>query len=83
MNLKNIKQQLFTLLILGSVSVSAQQTPIFSQYILNKYVFNPAVTGTEDHFTATANYRYQWQEDILHNPAALTATWMFGFSTYF
>jgi len=60
-NLKNIKQQLFTLLILGSVSVSAQQTPIFSQYILNKYVFNPAVTGTEDHFTATANYRYQWQ----------------------
>jgi len=29
------------------------------------------------------NYRYQWQEDILHNPAALTATWMLGFSTYF
>jgi len=29
------------------------------------------------------NYRYQWQRDILNNPAALTATWMFGFSTYF
>ena len=29
------------------------------------------------------NYRYQWQEDILNNPAAMTATWMFGFSTYF
>ena len=29
------------------------------------------------------NYRYQWQTDILNNPAALTATWMFGFSTYF
>ena len=29
------------------------------------------------------NYRYQWQEDILHNPAALSATWMLGFSTYF
>tara|TARA_B100000795_G_scaffold244918_1_gene209730 strand:+ start:4952 stop:6247 length:1296 start_codon:yes stop_codon:yes gene_type:complete len=59
--LKNIKQLLFTLLILGSVSASAQQTPVFTQYILNKYIFNPAVTGTENHFTATANYRYQWQ----------------------
>lgn len=29
------------------------------------------------------NYRYQWQRDILSNPAARTATWMFGFSTYF
>lgn len=29
------------------------------------------------------NYRYQWQRDILNNPAARTATWMFGFSTYF
>ena len=29
------------------------------------------------------NYRYQWHEDILNNPAALTATWMLGFSTYF
>ncbi len=29
------------------------------------------------------NYRYQWQKDILNNPAARTATWLFGFSTYF
>ena len=29
------------------------------------------------------NYRYQWQTDILNNPAALTATWMLGLSTYF
>lgn len=29
------------------------------------------------------NYRYQWQRDILNNPAARTAAWMFGFSTYF
>jgi hypothetical protein len=29
------------------------------------------------------NYRYDWQRDILANPAAKTATWMFGFSTYF
>ena len=59
--LRHIKQQIFILLILGSFGASAQQTPVFTQYMLNKYVFNPAVTGTEDHFTATANYRYQWQ----------------------
>ncbi len=29
------------------------------------------------------NYRYQWQKDILNNPASHTATWLFGFSTYF
>lgn len=29
------------------------------------------------------NYRYQWQVDILNNPAALTANWMIGLSTYF
>lgn len=40
---------------------NAQQLPVFTQYIFNKYVFNPAVTGTEDNFSATANYRYQWQ----------------------
>ncbi len=29
------------------------------------------------------NYRYEWQKDILNNPATKTATWLFGFSTYF
>lgn len=29
------------------------------------------------------NYRYQWQTDILNNPAARAASWLFGFSTYF
>lgn len=29
------------------------------------------------------NYRYQWQKDILNNPPARMASWLFGFSTYF
>jgi hypothetical protein len=29
------------------------------------------------------NYRYQWQKDIINNPAAKTANWYFGLSTYF
>lgn len=48
-------------LSLLSLVINAQQLPVFTQYIFNKYIFNPAVTGTEDNFSATANYRYQWQ----------------------
>jgi len=29
------------------------------------------------------NYRYQWQKDILNNPAARKASWLFGISSYF
>lgn len=30
-----------------------------------------------------ANYRYHWERDVLGNPAARTAGFQFGFSTYF
>ena len=29
------------------------------------------------------NYRYQWQKDIINNPAERAATWYMGFSSYF
>ncbi|MBL4586406.1 MAG: hypothetical protein JKX84_05020 [Flavobacteriales bacterium] len=29
------------------------------------------------------NYRYQWQKDILNNPPAKGASWLFGISSYF
>jgi hypothetical protein len=29
------------------------------------------------------NYRFQWQTDVTNNPSAKTASWLFGFSTYF
>ena len=29
------------------------------------------------------NYRYEWQTDILNNPAKRAATWYMGFSSYF
>lgn len=29
------------------------------------------------------NYRYEWQKDIINNPAEQTAIWYVGFSTYF
>jgi hypothetical protein len=48
------------------------------------FAITPAISFRPTNDTVfRLNYRYQWQEDILSNPAALTATWMFGFSTYF
>lgn len=29
------------------------------------------------------NYRYEWQKDVINNPAERAATWYMGFSTYF
>lgn len=29
------------------------------------------------------NYRYQWQKDLLNNAPAKSASWLFGFSSYF
>jgi len=41
-------------------ALKAQQLPQFSQYILNKYVINPASAGSEDYFLGQTNYRNQW-----------------------
>ena len=43
-----------------SLSSIAQQLPQYSQYLLNKYVINPASAGTENYFLGQTNYRSQW-----------------------
>jgi len=40
--------------------VFSQQVPLYSQYMFNDYVFNPAVAGTKDYYQAKSNNRYQW-----------------------
>jgi len=47
------------LLALGT-SAYAQQLPQYSQYILNRYVINPASAGSENYFVGQTNYRNQW-----------------------
>lgn len=50
----------------------------------NLLAITPAVSFRPSSQTVfRLNYRYQWQKDILSNPAAKTATWLFGISTYF
>jgi len=46
--------------------------------------FTPAISFRPTSRTVfRINYRYQWQKDIINNPAEQAATWYMGFSTYF
>src|SRR5687767_4886339 len=52
---------LVTALLVCLVSgVGAQQRPQFSQYMLNQYIFNPAISGIEDYTEVKMGTRYQW-----------------------
>ncbi len=56
----NMKRILVAILLLGSLSVSAQQDPLFTQYMFNKLVVNPAYAGSREIFTVDILDRYQW-----------------------
>lgn len=46
-------------LLLGT-GVQAQQKPHYTQYILNQYILNPALTGIENYIDVKASHRHQW-----------------------
>jgi len=52
------------ILLLSTLFISrlcvAQQLPIYTNYILNAYAYNPAVAGSKPHAVANINYRNQW-----------------------
>ncbi|MCS7072911.1 MAG: type IX secretion system membrane protein PorP/SprF [Bacteroidia bacterium] len=56
--------QLFAVIVYlffaGEVLVYAQQESLFSQYMFNRLVINPAYAGTKDGLSLTALYRHQW-----------------------
>ena len=41
-------------------SLSAQEDPLYAQYLNNPFVINPAYTGLNNVFNATVTYRKQW-----------------------
>ena len=43
-----------------SLNAYAQQKPVYSQYILNNYIINPAITGIENYTDLKFSYRNQW-----------------------
>ena len=78
-------KHLIPALILGSVMVgqlaNAQEHPLYSQYMFNGLVINPAYTGSQEAMVATATSRAQWtglngapntQVASLHSPIKLS-----------
>jgi len=47
-------------IVLICSAIKAQQVPLYTQYMFNDFVFNPAITGTVDYYQAKSNNRYQW-----------------------
>jgi type IX secretion system PorP/SprF family membrane protein len=48
------------LLVLSCVSLFGQQQPLFTNYFLNDYYFNPATAGSKDVTIASFSYKNQW-----------------------
>ncbi len=55
-------KKLFLLMVVlfYSISVSAQQEPMYTQFMFNKMAINPAYCGHEKVWSLTALYRNQW-----------------------
>lgn len=55
-----MKYVINALCICFSLGCSAQQDPLYSQYLFNPFILNPAYTGFSKDFNAVASYRTQW-----------------------
>jgi len=51
---------LLLMLILPNVQLMAQQKPHYTQYILNQFIVNPAITGIENYIDVKVSHRHQW-----------------------
>lgn len=54
------KITILILLISLGFFAKAQQLPQFTQYMINDYVFNPAIAGIESNYQMKSNIRNQW-----------------------
>jgi type IX secretion system PorP/SprF family membrane protein len=55
-----MKRYCLIVLFFYAVQASAQQKPIYTQYILNNYIVNPAITGIENYTDVKISHRQQW-----------------------
>jgi len=46
--------------ILFTNGTKAQQKPIYTQYVLNNFIINPAITGIENYTDVKLSHRQQW-----------------------
>src|SRR3954462_3377224 len=54
------KISLASLILAGSLFARAQQKPHYTQYILNQYILNPALSGIENYVDIKVSHRHQW-----------------------
>jgi type IX secretion system PorP/SprF family membrane protein len=57
---KSIIQLILAIVLLPLGLVYGQQRPQFTHFMLNNYLYNPAVTGINDFSNAQVGYRKQW-----------------------
>jgi type IX secretion system PorP/SprF family membrane protein len=70
--MKTIKKKIFvTCLVLLSISLNAQQIPMFTHYMNNTLMVNPAYAGSRDALSITTLHRSQW---VGFNDAPMTQT---------
>lgn len=55
-------KNIFLTLVVSCIALmaSGQQKPQYTQYILNNYIINPALSGIENYTDAKLSYRSQW-----------------------
>ena len=51
---------LFSGMLLGFLILKAQQKPHYTQYIINQYILNPALSGIENYTDIKISHRHQW-----------------------
>lgn len=50
-----------SLILLGFLQAAkAQQKPQYTQYLINQFIINPAITGIENYTDLKLSYRHQW-----------------------
>lgn len=54
------KYKLTVVFLVLFCSAKAQQKPYYTQYILNNYILNPALSGIENYTDVKLSYRNQW-----------------------
>ena len=55
-----MKKSLIVILVCLAALTKAQQLPMYSQYLTNDFILNPAIAGTKPYFPIQINSRSQW-----------------------
>jgi type IX secretion system PorP/SprF family membrane protein len=61
-NLLRMKKYYTFILILLAVAgrLQAQQSPLYTLYMMNPFLVNPAIAGTHSYYQIRSNHRFQW-----------------------